>query len=358
MAFTSAELDNIANAALDFYVKGPTFKQTIQDKPLLNALIAKQETFPGGKGDISIPVQGEFDTSSFQGYTHNDTVGYTNPANIKRAEYPWKEVHAGITVTHTELKIDGLSVVDTTSGDRVSNHSERDVTVLTGLFQNKLEDMGESWARSFDEMLHLDGTQDAKQVPGIQLLIAEDPKVGTLGGLSRVTNTWWRNRSAVDLSGSGGTDNRITPSASSQTLSRFLRQEVRQLRRYGKGKYLVIAGSRFLEALDLEIYEKGKLTDAGFSSNKATDISMADVNMRGIGSFMYDPTLDDLGLESRCYFIDTSAIKLKVMQGEDRRIHTPARPHDQYVLYRAMTWTGALVARQLNTSAVYEVGTF
>jgi len=356
MAFSAAELDNIANAALDFYVKGPTFKQTIQDKPLLDGLIAKQETFPGGKANISVPVQGVFDTSSFAGYTHNDTVSYSNPANIKRAAYPWKEVHSGITVTHTELKIDGLSVVDTTSGDKVSNHSERDVTVLTGLFQNKLEDMGEAWAKKFDEMLHRDGTQDAKQVPGIDLLIAENPTVGTLGGLDRATNTWWRNRAIVSA-GSGGAvgATAITPSAASQTLCRTLRTEVRQLRRYGSGKYLIIAGSAFLEALDLEIYEKGRLTDEGFTSNKATDISMADVNMRGVGKFVYDPTLDDLGKSKFCYFIDTNAIKLKVMQGEDRRIHTPARPHDQYVLYRAMTWTGGLIAKQLNTSGVYEV---
>lgn len=355
MAFTPQELENIANAALDYYVKGSTFKQTIQEKPLLDAMIANQETFPGGKGDISIPVQGVFDTSSFKGYTHNDTVSYSNPANIKRAEYPWKEVHAGITVTYTELKIDGLSVADTTSGDRVTNHSERDVTVLTGLFKNKIEDMGEAWAKKFDEMLHLDGTQDAKQVPGIQLLIADNPTTGTLGGLDRATNAWWRNRSLVDNTAGGGADNRITPSASTQTLSRTLRQEVRQLRRYGRGRYVIIAGSKFLEALDLEIYEKGRLTDEGFTSNKATDIAMADISMRGVGRFVYDPTLDDMGFENRCYFIDTNAIKLKVMQGEDRRIHTPARPHDQYVLYRAMTWTGALTARQLNTSGVYEV---
>lgn len=355
MAFSAGELDNISNAALDFYIKGSTFKQTIQEKPLLDAMIAKQETFPGGKGDISVPVQGAFDTSSFAGYTHNDTVGYTNPANMKRAEFPWKEVHAGMTVTYTELKIDGLSVVDTTSGDSVSNHSDRDVHVLTGLFQNKLEDMGESWVKKFDEMLHRDGTQDAKQVPGIRLLIADNPAIGTLGGLDRATNAWWRNRSLVDLTGSGGADGRIVPSASNQTLCRTLRKEVRQLRRYGRGQYLIIAGSKFLEALDLEIYEKGVLTQEGFSSNKSTDISMADVSMRGVGKFVYDPSLDDLGLDNRCYFIDTKAIKLKVMQGEDRRIHTPARPHDQYVLYRAMTWTGGLSAKQLNTSAVYEV---
>jgi hypothetical protein len=38
MAFTQAEIDNIANAALDFYIKGQPLSQQLQDKPLLAAM--------------------------------------------------------------------------------------------------------------------------------------------------------------------------------------------------------------------------------------------------------------------------------------------------------------------------------
>ena len=77
--------------------------------------------------------------------------------------------------------------------------------------------------------------------------------------------------------------------------------------------------------------------------------------MRGIGKVVYDPTMDDLGMAKKCYFIDTSNLYLNVMDGEDRKTHNPARPATQYVLYRAMTYTGGLAARQLNGCAVYEV---
>lgn len=354
MAFTQAELDNILNAALPYYIKGKAFAQTIQEKPLLNDLISKQKTFSGGNAKISIPVQGEY-TVGMQGYTHNDTVSYTNPTNIKRAEFLWKEVHSGITVTHTELKIDGISVTDSVTGAKTEEHSGRDVTVLTGLLENKLDDMGESWSRKFDAMLHKDGTQDAKEVPGIAALIAKAPTTGTLGGIDRATNSWWRNRSSVDNTATGGSDSRIVPSTSLQTLTKFLRKEARQLRRYGKGQYGLYAGSRFLEALDAEVAEKGQYTQDGFMKSGATEIGMGEISMRGIGTFQYDPSLDDLGLEKFCYFVDLKSIFLDVMSGEDRKMHTPARPHNQYVLYRAMTWTGGLCARQLNTSAVYEV---
>lgn len=50
-----------------------------------------------------------------------------------------------------------------------------------------------------------------------------------------------------------------------------------------------------------------------------------------------------------------SKIKLKTMSGEDRKLHTPARPADQYVMYRAMTYTGGLICKQLNAQGIYSV---
>src|SRR6185369_14900323 len=127
MAFTAGEVTNITNAALDYYLdKGDQWRQTLQKRPLMDKLIAKKKTFPGGKGDITVAVSGDFGAGgtndSLAGYTHNDTVVFYTPANIKRARYPWREHHLGITLTHTELKIDGISVTDDEgNGSETSN---------------------------------------------------------------------------------------------------------------------------------------------------------------------------------------------------------------------------------------------
>lgn len=345
MAFTQAELDNIANAALDYYIKGDALPQTIQDKPLLKAFEGSKKTFPGGKGNISVPVKGDF-TTALAGYSHNDSVSYANPANIKRVNFPWKELHAGITVTLTELKNDGISVVDSAQGKTVSEHTDRELTALTNLLDDKLADMAEGWARSFNSMLWKDGTQDTKQVAGLQSILTTSPNSGVTGGLDRSTSSWWRNRAVTGIS----------YSTSSQTLSKKLRYEVRQLRRYAKNpNYLLLAGSAFLDALEQEVAEKGYYTQTGFANNGKNDIGLADIAMRGVGTFQYDPTLDELSLSKYCYFIDTNSINLYVMDGEDKKTHNPARPYQQYALYRAMTWTGGLVARQLNSSGVYSI---
>ena len=59
MAFTTAELDNIANAALDYYIdKGNVYSQSLADKqPLLQAMDSAAKTFPGGKGELSVAVK-------------------------------------------------------------------------------------------------------------------------------------------------------------------------------------------------------------------------------------------------------------------------------------------------------------
>ena len=50
MSFTLQEVENIANAAIDFHFKrGTIFSQTIQNKPLLKALQAKEKEIPGGQ---------------------------------------------------------------------------------------------------------------------------------------------------------------------------------------------------------------------------------------------------------------------------------------------------------------------
>lgn len=343
MAFTAAELANISNAALDFYIKGPAFAQSIQERPLLKALMAKQKTFPGGKGNISTPVKGDY-TTAVQGYSHNDMVSYSNPANIKRVVFPWKEIHAGISFTLTELKNDGISVVDSTTGAKTAEHSDAELTRLTGLLEDKLDDMSEGWSRTFNTMLWQDGTQDAKQVPGLRSFLTDTATTGVIGGLDRGVNTWWRHRTAAA----------VTASPSSQTLSKFLRAEVRQLKRYGGKPNLLLAGSGFLTKLESEVAEKGIYTQSGFTKSDATDIGLADISMRGVGTFQYDPTLDDLGMTNYCFFLDDRHIKLQVMDGEDRKTHTPARPYNQYALYRAMTWTGGLTIDQLNANGVYQ----
>jgi hypothetical protein len=128
--YTQPLLDHITAAALDYWLnKGSAFKEAIQEKPLLAAMEGKKKTFPGGKGNIILSVKGDYGNTSAPGtadqvvgYQLDDTVTYYTPANLKQAVFPWKEHHIGIVLTHSYLKTDGITVVDSRS-DNTSEHS-------------------------------------------------------------------------------------------------------------------------------------------------------------------------------------------------------------------------------------------
>lgn len=359
MAFTAGELTNIANAALDFYYnKGDTFKQSIQAKPLLRWAEGSSKSFPGGKGNISLAVKGDYGAGGTNdhvvGYTHNDTVNFYTPANIKRCNYPWREHHIGLTLTHTELKIDGISVTDEMgNGSETSNHSDRELTVLVNLLQDKLEDFGEMYARSMNALLWGDGTADAKALAGLRAIIVDVPNAGALGGLDRVANTWWRNRSATPAFGAAGGRGPITSDpANGGALLQFLQQEYRQLIRFGGRPSKCLAGSDFINAMEIELRANGNYSMSGFTGTQ--DGSMGQLKF-GNTTIEYDPTLDDLGRSKFAYWWDPRHIYLMKQEGEWDHRFTPARPYNQFVMYKSMTHTGQMVCQQINSALVVAI---
>lgn len=340
---------DLTNQLLKFYVKTGALSQTTQDKPLARILREKQKTFPGGNTTISLPVQVAFmsDVSGFfAGYSEDDALVYTQSQNVLRAEYNWYEHHAGLELSWTELKKDGITIMDS---QKEREHSDAEsVRTTTGVLKNRIEDFGESWARAFQLTCWLNGSQDAKAMPGVLALLTDTPSTGTTGGLSRATYPAWRHRTLIGA-------NKIGASPTDQTLSKALRSEVRQLRRYGGKPDTILCGSNFYDALESEVTEKGVYTQEGFVNEGKTDMGVAQIRMRGVGQFQYEPSLDDLGLGKRAYFIDSNHLKLYPMQNEDNKVLHPERPYNAAVYLQSMTWTGGLCVNQLNCHGIYEV---
>jgi hypothetical protein len=344
--FTVQQVETIANSTLDFYLdRRKVQAQTLQDKPLLQALRSAEKTFPGGKENLTGAAKFDY-TTTIQGFENDDEVGYSNPANTKRYSYPWKLVHSGIQFSMHECAKDGISITDTTTGKGESNHSDRELTALVNIIEEKIDDMMEGTDRGFNTMYWGDGSSDPKLVPGITSFVLNDPTTATVvGGIDQSANTGWRNRASLGLS---------TSDASAQVVAATLQKEYRQLRRYGGNPKLWLAGSDFIEWLEKELRSKGNYTLDGFTSKGKTDMGIADLQFKG-NSIVYDPTLDDMSKSKYLYVLDTRFIKPYVVDGENMKKHFPARPENKYVFYRAMTWMGGLVCNQRNAHGVYSI---
>ena len=341
----SLAVQSATDYALDFHVRKGMMLQNVQEKPLLRFLEAGKKAFPGGKQYITEPVQGALmrDTAGFfQGITGNTQLTFTQKGVGNRSNFAWKEVHAGFVVSHTELKQDGIVVVD--GEQSTSQASESTLTRLSGILEGIIQDFSESYASAYNSMLWDDGSQDPDQIPGIRALLGDSPTTGTVGGLSQVTYNWWRSRVKLDL----------VASAENQTVSKFLRNECIQLKRYGGKPNKAFCGSSFWDALMTEITAKGIYTQTGFAGGK-NDLGMDSISVKGIGTVEYDPTMDDKGLSKRCYVLDSRHITLRPMEGAHNLTLEPARPYDYLVMLKSMVDTAGLSVSQLSGMGVYGI---
>ncbi len=347
MPFTLEQVENVANSTLDFHMdrgKKPV-AQHIQDKPLLSKLRPKQKSIPGGKGRVDMPVVLETE-STLQGFEYDDTVTYGSPAKTRRVSYPYRLFHIGFQATKHELIHDGLSIVDDTKGNTVE-HSERELIRLVNIFEEKISDMDEGFNKDLNTLYWRNGTQAALAFPGITSVVVDDPTTATVvGGLDQQANVKWRNRSflTIDVTTSPDTN---------QNVLRKLDKEMPQLRRFGGKPNLMLAGSDMIDEIKREQRIKGVFTQTGWAKD-GQDLSVGDAQFDNIPIF-YDPTLDDLGFTKRLYVLELGkpGIFPFVVEGEDEQKHSPARPPEKYVIYRAKTWVGGLACNRRNGCGVY-----
>lgn len=344
MPFTAEQVQNVANAALDFHMKrGTPQDQHIQDKPLLSRLRKKQKSIPGGKGRVELPVVLET-VSQLQGFEYEDQVTYGSPAKIRRVSAPYRLFHIGISVTMHELIHDGISVVDSVDGKKKVEHTDREKTMLANIMDHKVRDMQEGFEKGLNELFWRDGTQSALAFPGVTGWVVDAPTAATvIGGIDQLANAKWRNRASL-LIALGDT------TGASQAVLRTLDFELPQLRRYGGKPTVGFAGSDFIDRVKAERRYKGEFSNVGFA--KTQDLSVGDFEFDNI-PFFYDPTLDDLGYSKRLYLLDERALVPFVVEGEDEKTHFPSRPEDKYVFYQAKTWFGGMICNQRNGCGVY-----
>lgn len=358
MPFTADQLADIANSAMSFWIdrRRKSQNQNVSNKPMLEGFERRaKERVSGGDGTITVKVKAGQGGLTMQGYSGDDQVAYGNPTGLRNAKYNWKEHHMGMVLTHTELKMDGIQVIETNGTERTSPVEQGELIKLADLYEEKLDMMGEDYDFAKDRLIHGDGTADPKSLAGIMSLLTANPNAGSTGGLSRTLNPWWRNRAATAAFAAAGGQGPITSTpANGGSLITFLQGEKRRRNRFAGGgtNMVYYAGSDWIAAYEGELRANGYYSMTGWRGEQ--DGAMGGLKFDG-DPVVWDPTLDDLGFTKRAIAIDHKQITLEYMKGQRDKQHNPSRPYDRYVIYKGLTMTAALVGRQLNTSGIYDI---
>ena len=335
MPFTAEQISYAGKAAIDYIVRKKPEDLYNTERPLLKRLQATKKSFPGAKQYINEKLRITND-ANFQWFAPDGQVNYNRKRTLEEANFAWGSAHDGFALTEEELLQNYITVTD--------NHNAAATTSEKHQFINLMKENTETlmlgFKEKFDYDLHLDGTQDADAIPGLDAFIAVDPTTGTVGGIDRsvaANQAFWSNQ--VDLD--------VTIATLLDSMETMWRDCTRV---GGYAPNFLLAGGVFIDtyrtATKADVARQINVNPRGGND---MDGAVNELYFKGI-PLIWDPVMDDLEAalsptqewDSRCYFLNTRFMKLRPAQGQDMVVRQPPRAYDRYTHYWGLTWRGAM----------------
>lgn len=347
MPFSAADIQDAGKIGLDFYLAASPVDQIALERPLLKALQGKKKTAPGAKQYVVEQLRVRYQ-SNFQWFNGSQVVTYNRRQTIEQANYAWRSAHDGFSLDEDRLAQNGIIVTD----DRgPSNASDAEKIQLTSLIEEQAEVLKLGFQEQFSYQLHLDGTQSTDAIAGLDALVSLAPTSGTVGGIDRsvAANAYWRNNVATGL----------TTTTSTGTILNQMEVSYRNCMRNGGRPDLMIAGSTFIDGYRNFVLNTFGRMDFGPANRKRVEGGTEVLTFQGT-DLQWSPEFSELDAryapatlwEKRCYFLNTSNITLRPLQGHDMISRKPPRAYDRYEYYWGLTWRGALTMNKASGNAV------
>lgn len=352
MPLTPAQLASGANYQMQSYSTDSPIDQFTSERPLAKWLIEKKTETVFGNGIFNEKVRYTND-SNYQNYSGDDQVTYNRKDTVRLAPFQHYEAHDGFSLNETELANNGIILTDEKSAQMTDAEKIQIVNLLDDNWTTLKDGFQENW----DKEIHLDGSANAKAVPGLDALVSTTPSVGTVGGIDAATATYWRNWADMGIS-TGTAGNLIS------RLETLWRKTIT----YGKlgSPDFIPVGSAMYDGLrDDALKVMGRSIDLSQSSTGGVtvDPSTKALYFKGV-QVLWDPTFDALDellgpitypWKKRGYFLNSKAIKLRPVKGRWMIRRTPPRVYDRYTYYFGLTADYGLTVKKRNSLAVFSI---
>lgn len=147
-----------------------------KNNALLNRLEQKGNVKPFSGGRTIIQEIEYAENSNYTRYSGNDTIGIAPSDVMTAAEFDIKQ--AALSV-----QINGLEQLQNSGPE-----------MMIDLLESRIKNGEKTMRNNISIDCYSDGTATSgKQIGGLQLLVADSPSSGTVGGINRATWTFWRN---------------------------------------------------------------------------------------------------------------------------------------------------------------------
>lgn len=351
MPFTSAEIQDAGKIGLDYYVRNNPIDQIDVDRPVLQFFMSSKKSAPGAKQFIVEQLRYRYQ-SNFQWFSGSQVVTYNKRQTIEQAMFAWRSAHDGFAIDEDRLAQNGIKISEDSSATSTASGAEK--IQLTNLIEEQSEVLRLGFLEKFSQACHLDGTQSADAVTGLDALVSLTPSTGTVGAINRATaaNAWWRNSAYTGL----------TTTTTTGTILDQMEIGYRQCVRNGGRPDKIIAGGSFIDGYRQFLITTYGRMDMGASGQKKLEGGTEMLLFHGI-PVEWSPEFDDLDdlyapgtpWKKRAYMLNSKHLKLRPLDGHDMVTRKPPRAYDKYEYYWGITWRGAVTMNRSNAHAVFAI---
>ena len=161
-----------------------------------NVLLAKLKEKGAWKSASGRSIVQELDyaeNGTFMYYSGGEVLNISASDVLSAAEFDWKQAACAVTATGLEIDVQNVG-------------KEQVIDLLEARIKNAQRTMRNNICNG----MYSDGTgTGGKQIGGLQLLVADDPTTGTVGGINRANFSFWRNQ-VFDASSDGSATSATT----------------------------------------------------------------------------------------------------------------------------------------------------
>lgn len=165
---------------------GKTADNVTKNNAILFRLNQKGRVKPASGGRTIVQELEYAENGTFMFYSGYEPLNVATSDVITAAEFDWKQAAVAVTIS-------GLEELQNASEERVID-----------LLEARIGNAERTMTNNISVGMYADGTgTSGKEIGGMQLLVADTPTSGTVGGINRGTFTFWRNYS-FDATTDGG----------------------------------------------------------------------------------------------------------------------------------------------------------
>ena len=239
-------------------------------------------------------------------YSYYDDMAVAQTDEFTTVEYRWSRVGGTVIISNQEE--------DENTGQ----------AAIFKLMKAKMEVLEESIKEKFSSYLY--GAGAGKDPYGLEALIPDDPTVGTLGGISRVTETQWRT-SSYDFGTGGITSTNIEEAFDDVLMDLTLK---------GEKPDLILAGRDIYRTYRAAVRDKLVIGLSELKSGKG----MVDLGFGGIAHDKIPLVYDEDCAINKVYFINSKYMRLHMLKGVNMKTKELSAPWTTDAHGKRVIWQG------------------